>query len=78
MEEIHKDYDVPVIFLSAYGQDEHIARAFDMGASDYIVKPFSPTELDARIRAAIRKLEPAFNPSPMSVATSRSTLVNAA
>ena len=62
MEEIHKDYDVPVIFLSAYGQDEHIARAFDMGASDYLVKPFSPTELDARIRAAIRKLEASIQP----------------
>ena len=46
--------DVPVIFLSAYGRDELIARAFDMGAVDYIVKPFSPTELAAR-RAALRK-----------------------
>lgn len=62
MEAIHRDYDVPVIFLSAYGQDEHIARAFDMGASDYLVKPFSPTELDARIRAAIRKLEASNQP----------------
>ena len=49
--------DVPVIFLSAYGQDELIARAFDMGAADYMVKPFSPTELSARIRAALRKRE---------------------
>ena len=40
--------DVPVIFLSVYGQDEVIARAFDQGAVDYIVKPFSPTELAAR------------------------------
>ena len=47
--------DVPVIFLSAYGRDELIARAFDMGAVDYVVKPFSPTELLARIRAALRK-----------------------
>ena len=47
--------DVPVIFLSAYGRDELIARAFDMGAVDYVVKPFSPTELSARIRAALRK-----------------------
>ena len=47
--------DVPVIFLSAYGPDELIARAFDMGAVDYVVKPFSPTELAARIRAALRK-----------------------
>ena len=49
--------DVPVIFLSAYGQDEVVARAFDMGAADYVVKPFSPTELVARIRAALRKRE---------------------
>ena len=32
--------DVPVIFVSAYGRDELIARAFDMGAVDYVVKPF--------------------------------------
>ena len=47
--------DVPVVFLSVYGKDQIIARAFDMGASDYIVKPFSPTELVARIRAAMRR-----------------------
>ncbi len=47
--------DVPVVFLSAYGQDETIARAFDTGAADYVVKPFSPTELAARIRAALRR-----------------------
>ena len=49
--------DVPVIFLSAYGQEEIIARAFEMGADDYVVKPFSPTELVARIKAALRKRE---------------------
>ncbi len=47
--------DVPVIFISAYGQEEVIARAFDMGAVDSVVKPFSPTELSARIRAALRR-----------------------
>ena len=46
---------VPVIFLSAYGQEDLIARAFDMGAADYVVKPFAPTELAARIRAALRR-----------------------
>ena len=49
--------DVPVIFLSAYGQEEIIARAFENGADDYVVKPFSPTELVARIRAALRRRE---------------------
>ena len=46
--------DVPVIFLSVYGDEDVIARAIDMGAADYVVKPFSPTELAARIRAALR------------------------
>ena len=46
---------MPVIFLSAYGRDQLIASAFDMGVVDYAVKPFSPTELAARIRAALPK-----------------------
>ena len=56
--------DLPVIFLSVYGQDEVIARAFDTGAADYVVKPFSPTELAARIRAALRRREAAARPEP--------------
>ena len=47
--------DRPVIFLSAYGRDETVARALEVGAVDYIVKPFSPTELVARIQTALRK-----------------------
>ena len=46
--------DLPVIFISAYGRDETIARALESGAADYIVKPFSPTELVARVQAALR------------------------
>ena len=46
---------LPVIFVSAYGQEDHVTRALDMGAADYVVKPFSPSELAARIRAALRK-----------------------
>ena len=55
MREIFDVAEVPVIFLSAYGREEQIARAFDMGAADYVVKPFSETELSARIRAALRR-----------------------
>ena len=47
--------DVPVIFISAYDRDETIVRALDAGAVDYIVKPFSPSELTARVRAALRR-----------------------
>ncbi|MXZ91375.1 MAG: response regulator [Chloroflexi bacterium] len=55
MQDIFRIADVPVIFLSGYGQDQVIARAFEMGADDYIVKPFSPTELAARVQAALRR-----------------------
>ena len=47
--------DLPVIFISGYGRDETIAKALEVGADDYIVKPFSPTELVARIQAAVRR-----------------------
>ena len=55
MKDILETADVPVIFLSAYGRDELIAGALNMGAADYVVKPFSPTELSARIAAALRR-----------------------
>ncbi len=55
MHDVRRASDVPVIFMSEYGQDETVALAFDMGATDYLVKPFSPTEVSARIRSALRK-----------------------
>ena len=61
MQRVSQLADQPVIFISAYGRDETIARALSSGAADYIVKPFSPTELVARIGAALRgraELEP--------------------
>ena len=47
--------DVPIIFISAYGGDQLVARALESGAEDYIVKPFSPTELVARVQTALRR-----------------------
>ena len=54
LESVPELSDLPVIFVSAYGRDETIARALERGAVDYLVKPFSATELTARIRAALR------------------------
>ena len=54
MQRVPELADLPVIFISGYGRDETIARALEAGAVDYIVKPFSPTELTARIGAALR------------------------
>ncbi|MFQ5872266.1 MAG: PAS domain S-box protein [Dehalococcoidia bacterium] len=47
--------EVPVIFLTAVDRDEDAVRALKMGADDYITKPFSPSELLARIEAALRR-----------------------
>ena len=56
--------DIPMIFISGYGRDQVVARAFEAGASDYIVKPFSPTELIARVRAALRRGAGPYNTAP--------------
>ena len=56
--------DVPVIFISGYRRDETVAKALEAGAADYLVKPFSPTELVARVRAALRRRE---KPEPFVV-----------
>ena len=56
--------DVPMIFISGYGRDQVVAQAFEAGASDYIVKPFSPTELVARVRAALRRRGRPYHAAP--------------
>ena len=59
MESVPELADLPVIFISGYGRDETIAKALKSGAADYIVKPFSGTELTARVGAALRhRVEP--------------------
>ena len=55
---------VPVIFLSANDQDESVAKALSMGADDYIVKPYSSTELLARVVASLRKRRVVATPTP--------------
>ena len=56
MQRVRELAGIPVIFISGYGRDESIAEALELGAADYIVKPFSPTELTARVQAALRRL----------------------
>ena len=64
MKRIKEFSDIPVIFVSAYGQDQLVARAFELGADDYVVKPFSPTEIVARIKAALQRRTTAVSPFP--------------
>ena len=53
--------DPPVIFVSAYGRGDTVARALEAGAADYIVKPSSPAELAAQVKLA---LAPHAGPAP--------------
>ena len=49
---------LPIILLTARGEEADRVRGLDSGADDYIVKPFSPSELVARLRAVIRRAQP--------------------
>ncbi len=53
--EIRKFSDVPIIFLSARGEEYDKINGFEMGADDYVIKPFSPRELMLRVDAVIRR-----------------------
>lgn len=58
--------DLPIIVVSARDQDKEKAAALDAGADDYLTKPFSATELMARIRVAIRHLNKTVKPQIQS------------
>ena len=55
MERFRRVSDAPVIFVSGHGGEQNVERAFELGAADYIAKPFTPTELVARTSAALRR-----------------------
>ena len=52
--------NLPIIMLTARGEEGDRVRGLDAGADDYVAKPFSPTELVARIRAVLRRIRPAL------------------
>ena len=52
--------EIPVIMLTARGEEEDRVRGLDVGADDYVTKPFSMTELVARMRAVLRRTAPAL------------------
>lgn len=56
--EIKETQNIPVIFLTASGDESSVVTGLNMGADDYIIKPFRPRELLARIKAALRKSGP--------------------
>jgi DNA-binding response OmpR family regulator len=52
---IRKDYNIPIIMLSAKSQDMDKIQGLSIGADDYMVKPFNPMELVARVKSQIRR-----------------------
>jgi phosphate regulon transcriptional regulator PhoB len=59
--------DLPVVVLTARGAEMDKLLGFEHGADDYIVKPFSPRELVARLRALLRRAKPHTEPASLSV-----------
>ncbi|HYD66327.1 phosphate regulon transcriptional regulator PhoB [Azospirillum sp.] len=56
-----KTRDIPIIMVTARGEESDRVRGLNSGADDYITKPFSPTELSARVRAVLRRAQPALS-----------------
>jgi two-component system KDP operon response regulator KdpE len=57
LETIREGSNVPVIMLTAKGEEDDRVRGLELGADDYITKPFSPRELVSRVKAVIRRTE---------------------
>ena len=56
-QELRKESDIPIIMLTALGDVADRITGLELGADDYVVKPFSPKELEARIRSVLRRVE---------------------
>jgi len=59
--------DIPLIMLTARGEEQDKVQGLEMGADDYITKPFSPRELVARIKAVLRRRAPQATEDPVEV-----------
>lgn len=70
--DLRKDSDVPILMLSARGEEIDRVVGLEVGADDYLAKPFSPRELLARLRALLRRARPAATaPAPAATAMRR-------
>lgn len=56
-ERIRKFSDVPIVMVTARGEEHHRVQGLNVGADDYVVKPYSATELLARVRAVLRRAQ---------------------
>ena len=58
--------DLPIIMLTARGEESDRVRGLEVGADDYVAKPFSPSELIARVRAVVRRATPSSAPDMLT------------
>lgn len=65
--EIREKSDVPIMLITARGEDFERIMGLDIGADDYIVKPFSPSEVMARVRAILRRMNKTVNDTDKNV-----------
>lgn len=62
--EIRRNHDVPIIFLTARNEEMDRVVGLEIGADDYVSKPFSPRELSARVRAVLRRCQASASSTP--------------
>jgi len=67
LREINREYSIPVIMLTAKGEDTDRIIGLELGADDYIPKPFNPRELLARMRAVMRRVIPESYEEPEKI-----------
>ena len=74
--EIRKDKDIPIIMLSARGEEYDKLFGFELGIDDYVVKPFSPKELMARVAAVLARRKAAETAAPSNELVSGGLVLN--
>ncbi|HSB88684.1 MAG TPA: response regulator transcription factor [Anaerolineales bacterium] len=66
-QQIRREADTPIIILSVRGDEDDVVRGLELGADDYVVKPFSPRQLIARAEAVLRRAKaPPLSPAPLT------------
>ncbi|MEE6450109.1 response regulator transcription factor [Gottfriedia acidiceleris] len=55
--EVKKYYDIPILMVTAKGESQDKLKGFDLGVDDYVVKPFDPLEIVARVKALLRRFQ---------------------
>ena len=79
LSELREFSDIPVIMMTSLNAEKHRLQGFDLGADDYICKPFSPREVVARVKSVLKRIDPnQAAPSPLNEAEAQSVFLDQA